>query len=234
MVYCKRSCEFVSIQNQLTISFYHILVSTICFLMFFNCCSKNHMTWDADRNHVTTGWIKNCSPLSWAKRLAGPEAMASLSALTRNFASQSALEDILKELSERPETELHSRRGIKRAREAFVDVETPYGKLLVYVPVKLEATKTEPEVEIRFPFVNPWAILYHLCREGEEYAAFLKAKHDLVPSNYGSRWSVICYADEVSAGNVLRHNNLRKTQVGSKRCFVLFCFPRTLCLEDSM
>ena len=150
--------------------------------------------------------------------------MASLSALTRNFVSQSALENILKELRDRPETELHSRRGIKRARESFVDVETPYGKLLVYVPVKLEATKTEAEMEVRFPFVNPWAILYHLCREGEEYAGFLKAKHDLVPSNYGSRWSVICYADEVSAGNVLCHNNLRKTQVGSKRCFVLFCF----------
>ena len=82
--------------------------------------------------------------------------------LTRRFVSQSALENILKELKERPETVLHSRRGIKRARDDFVDVETPYGKLLVEVPVKLEATKTEAEMEVRFPFVNPWAILYHL------------------------------------------------------------------------
>ena len=97
--------------------------------------------------------------------------MASLSALTRRFVSQSALENILKELKERPETVLHSRRGIKRARDDFVDVETPYGKLLVEVPVKLEATKTEAEMEVRFPFVNPWAILYHLC-QADEYANF--------------------------------------------------------------
>lgn len=147
--------------------------------------------------------------------------MASLSALTRRFVSQSALENILKELKERPETVLHSRRGIKRARDDFIDVETPYGKLLVEVPVKLEATKTEPEMEVRFPFVNPWAILYHL-RRSDEYANFLKSRHDLVPSSCDSRWSVICYADEVSAGNVLRHNNKRKTQVRNKFCFVMF------------
>lgn len=158
--------------------------------------------------------------------------MASLSALTRRFVSQSALENILKELKERPETVLHSRRGIKRARDDFVDVETPYGKLLVEVPVKLEATKTEAEMEVRFPFVNPWAILYHLC-QSDEYAKFLKNKHDLVPSSYDSRWSVMCYADEVSAGNVLRHNNKRKTQVRNKAT-VFLCLPKKRCLMKGM
>ena len=140
--------------------------------------------------------------------------MPTLAGLTRCFVSQSALANIVQELKKDPDTTLSSRRGIKRARENAVDFETPYGKLMLDIPLKLPATKKEKETTFMFPFVNPWALLWHYCNVSEEYSMFLKKRHELEGSRQDSQWDIIVYGDEVSAGNVLRHDNKRKCQVG--------------------
>ena len=164
--------------------------------------------------------------------------MSTLAGLTRCFVSQSALANIVQELKKDPDTTLSSRRGIKRAREDAVNFETPYGKLMIDIALKLPATKKEKETTFSFPFVNPWALLWHYCNVSEEYSKFLTKRHGLEGFSQAHRWDIILYGDEVSAGNVLRHDNKRKCQVGmlfikqKDQSAVFFAYVGINCLSN--
>ena len=90
--------------------------------------------------------------------------MPTLAGLTRCFVSQSALANIVQELKKDPDTTLSSRRGIKRARENAVDFETPYGKLMLDIPLKLPATKKEKETTFSVPLCQPMGIAMALLQ----------------------------------------------------------------------
>lgn len=147
----------------------------------------------------------------------------SLASLTsKKSISSAALSSVLADLSETGLPSAISRRSIKRARESKVDIETPFGQLIVSKTIQLPPTYKKGKKGTRIiakakkvdlPFVNPLALLYHVCSTYEAYANLMKKCLSEFDCCAASPLDVVCYADEVSCGNVLRHSNGRKLQV---------------------
>lgn len=130
-----------------------------------------------------------------------------LAALGRkHYVSQSALEALLQELKETPIPEAGSRRTIKRARDLHVDVQTPLGSLITDIAVKLQ----KDESEVTLPALNLPALLWHVCHDYPQMAAFFQKRMHLHPNGPEQAWSMTLYTDEISPGNQLKAANTRK------------------------
>ena len=152
---------------------------------------------------------------SLAKRYAACAWMASRGSVGRSkLVSQSALSAILEEIKKNGMPENTSRRSIKRSKDADLDINTPYGPLIVYEDFNLRPKKGEKKsITVQFPFLNPLAYLHHVSANCDGFASFFR---DCLATNTPSLLSpyrIIAYADEVTPGNVLRAVNERKVQV---------------------
>jgi hypothetical protein len=127
----------------------------------------------------------------------------------RSFVSQNGLQNILSELKDAGHLECApSRWTIKRAREANINVPTPYGAMIRQVPFLL----SDPMEEISLVYIHPAALLSQLsvcCPPFAEFLGKVKAQHDGSPDH---KWHIIVYSDEVLPGNQLKHVNKRKVQ----------------------
>ena len=133
----------------------------------------------------------------------------------KKFCSKSALAEVLTELKTKGLPSATSRTSIKRAREKAVDIATPYGDMLVRKQVELEPPKPGGKpTRFEFTFVNPVAWLYHISATCREYSDFFRSVFQLNEPTPTKPWEIIVYFDEVSPGNVLRHDQSRKVQVG--------------------
>ena len=128
--------------------------------------------------------------------------------------SQSALASIFEEIEEHGLPKAKSRSSIKRARDESVDIETPYGKLLVseQAVLTLEEGQEKPEMATFF-FVNPLSLIHYICQNCDEYATFFKQMLDRHQPNFDRKLDIVAYNDEVTPGNVLRHVNERKVYI---------------------
>ena len=92
----------------------------------------------------------------------------------------------------------------RKMREPLDDLrglETPYGKLLQYIPTGIEYV---PNIEI----CNPFAYLYHLS---SIEPSFSKLLHDATDG--GNRMlHIVLYMDSINPGNPLRHDKGRTTE----------------------
>ena len=126
----------------------------------------------------------------------------------RQYVSQSALAAVLKAIQEADELPTGISRGsIKRAREAAVDVNTPYGP--IFRTWNLERI-SGPAATVYY--CQPAAMLFFLARSCSKLAAFLQQRLQECPCDVASPWSIIFYNDEVSPGNQLKTTNSRKLQ----------------------
>ena len=87
-----------------------------------------------------------------------------------------------------------------RTIKAHVDgINTPYGKVLQ----RAEIPNTDGSV-LKWPFIHPCALLYHLCYVSSPFACFV-AEH--LHNQHGH---VILWGDECTTGNQLRPDNVGK------------------------
>ena len=139
----------------------------------------------------------------------------------RKGISRSGLSTVLDELKKKDFPDATSRQTIKRRRDADVDVQTRYGKLLqdwkvTLLPVgktkKKSGSVTRPKETktVEFPFVQPIPLLCHICLECPEFSNMMLKVLDLYTPSQSSPLSLICYSDGISPGNVLAHNQTRK------------------------
>ena len=122
---------------------------------------------------------------------------------TTKFVTKSALAAVLQDIAEHGLPDAISRQSIKRRRDADLNAKTPFGQMIVSYPVDL-AEKGKHVLK----FIHPAALLSHLCATCLPFATHLaKCMRSNPPP-----WKVILYSDEVTPGNVLRHDNTRKLQ----------------------
>ncbi|OLQ06490.1 hypothetical protein AK812_SmicGene10201 [Symbiodinium microadriaticum] len=127
---------------------------------------------------------------------------------------------VLKEVAACPDVaDSASRRGIKRARDSALDVETPHGQLVTNIMVPVQTKGKSPaggeEIQIvptELPMLNIMAFLWHLCNSMPGLAAFFQRQLAKYPSTAGSPWRMALYNDEISPGNQLKSSNTRKLQ----------------------
>ena len=130
--------------------------------------------------------------------------------------SRSGLQAVLHDLKEGDYPSATSRQSIKRQRDEQVCLETPFGNLIQtksFSLLKGKKKKAQESKVVDVPFVAPIPLLYHLCRECDEFSTMMLKVLDKCCPSQDHPLSIICYSDEVSPGNVLAHCNQRKVQV---------------------
>ena len=126
---------------------------------------------------------------------------------TRKHVSQAALSSLLNEIKNSGPIGACSRQTIKRAREEKVDASTPFGKVVQQLEVD-----TVQGGAMQIPYAHPWALLHHALNSSQEFEAFVLKKMLQHDSSETSKWGIIFYSDEITPGNVLRHDNKRRVQ----------------------
>lgn len=137
--------------------------------------------------------------------------MANLAKIGRDrYVSQSGLAAILKEIQTHGLPENISRSAVKRSREEDLKgMRNAYGDIIIEHKFDMvKSTKQES-----FHFVNPLCFLQHILTSSEPFKAYFKKY--LLPLGHESTLPlrVAVYADEVTPGNQLRHDQTRKIQI---------------------
>ena len=80
--------------------------------------------------------------------------------------------------------------------------------------------------DVECTFVDPCALLWHLCRNSESFNDFMEAEMARIPTSQSQPWSLVLYSDEVSPGNSLKPDNRRNSCTETPVCFLvlLVCF----------
>ena len=126
----------------------------------------------------------------------------------RSFISQAGIAEVLQAVAETGKVPTAaSKSTVKRRRDAAVDLETPYGKLLRHFDLPLEDGQV-----VSLPYCNPAAFLYHSSRNFPRMQSLLDTAQRNKPNSMASKWQLILYMDEVSPGNQLKVTNRRKLQ----------------------
>lgn len=111
----------------------------------------------------------------------------------RSFISQAGIAEVLQAVAETGKVPTAaSKSTVKRRRDAAVDLETPYGKLLCHFDLPLEDGQV-----VSLPYCNPAAFLYHSSRNFPRMQSLLDAAQRNKPNSMASKWQLILYMDEV-------------------------------------
>lgn len=124
--------------------------------------------------------------------------------------SQSGLAAVLDEVERHGAPELHSRQAMQAATAAELSNSTPYGDLLVDLPV-VSAKHTA----MTLLAMNPIALVCLAYEQGGSFTQLFDAAWAQAPSTPDQPWRLILYGDEVVPGNAIGFDNLRK-------CWVLY------------
>ena len=98
--------------------------------------------------------------------------------------------------------QVSSRKAIREARNAHVNLATPYGPVHQRIDLG-EGVSAEIQ--------HPMAMLYAVSASSPAFAALLRRAVDRFPCSPVSPWKLIVYTDEVSPGNQLAYAHERKT-----------------------
>ena len=120
-----------------------------------------------------------------------------------SYASASAVSSILKKAKEDGIPDGLSTFAERYQRRAKAYQSTNFGPLVQ--DVTLEA---DDGSEIKLPVQHPLAMIEVICREIAWFATWFLA----ILRNNGNKLKLMLYSDEVTPGNAVQHNNLRKTQ----------------------
>lgn len=121
--------------------------------------------------------------------------------------SASALSAILEEVARTGLPDMRSRHSLHEATVAEISADTPYGSLLMSVPlVRSCGAHTSMLV------VNPFAMLSRAA-SSVGFATLLQRRFNEVPCTPDNPWRIVLYSDEVVPGNQLSNDNKRKLWV---------------------
>eukprot|EP00971_Amphidinium_carterae_P325170 6455300-Amphidinium_carterae.2 len=120
--------------------------------------------------------------------------------------SQSALEAVLKEASKHALPKA-TRSEIRGSRDEHCRQVTPYGAIHQCIELPRSSGSM-----LRLEVQSPFAMFYYLCLHSKTYGDLVKRAHAKSPSSVGRPWTFILYSDEVSPGNQLAPDNVRKMQ----------------------
>ena len=145
--------------------------------------------------------------------MASSSSSAVLADLGRSsYVSQRGLADTLRRLQSTgklSKEETVSRSSIKRAREFEMESHaTRFGKICIDKELTGVSGST-----LNVTLVNPVSLLVYLLENNMALQQIFVERLRLHPCDYGSKWRLIVYCDEVVLGNALRHQNNRKLQV---------------------
>jgi len=126
--------------------------------------------------------------------------------------SQAALSALLQDISKHGLPKATSRSSIKRSKDLEVDIETPYGKLLMSKSFQL-SEKYRQCRQWEFHFVNPAAFLHYICATCDDFASVFWAAVSNDPPTIEVPLKFVCYMDDVVAGNPLANRLGRKFQI---------------------
>ena len=140
--------------------------------------------------------------------------------------SASALSAILKEVAETGLPERRSRDDMRRARDELLDTDTPYGPLMTDITLVRKNGR-----EGRMNVMHPLALLWFAFTFCIGFQQLFLGKLGENPSTIDNPWNLIVYTDEITPGNPVGPDNLRRVQV------MYFSFlefgSNVLCREDA-
>ena len=116
------------------------------------------------------------------------------------YVSQRALAAVLAEAQRGPLPAVRSSRAVRRARDAVVVQETPYGPL----HRKINVGGLECEIQ------NPQAFLWCATSQSTALSNLMLRTAERSPCSQANPWRLMLYFDEVSPGNQLAYRNSRK------------------------
>lgn len=142
-----------------------------------------------------------------SERRLDADVLASLG--RRTFVSQNGLVAVLSELKALGELDFStSRRAIKRARDEDVNLSTSAGHLVQIKQLQLQ----QPSETVDATVVHPGILIPYLVENCHHFAKFMFDRLAENPCSAQSPWRVVLYSDEITMGNVLKHDNRRKVQ----------------------
>lgn len=184
-----------------------------CFLVLESCrgCSRTCLKHVGRQIavHNYTFRLKHCNDsVRFTMADGRPAKLARVQRLRSRlpFVSQSGLAALLREAqSDEGLPDITSRRSIGRARDAAVNVETPYGPL--HRPIYVQQVDGPP---LRVEIQDPFAMLYHVCNTSSWFAGKIVAMLAAQPCTVVRPWSLVLYTDEILPGNQLGYKSARK------------------------
>lgn len=134
-----------------------------------------------------------------------PHKLARLASLRGRlpYISQNALASIL-QIAEREALPTAHRKDIREARDSVVHQQTPYGPIHRIIDVGSEHNSVKLEIQ------HPAAMLYYACSTSPGFSNMVRRTFVKRPPTLVAPWTFVLYADEISPGNQLAHQNDRK------------------------
>ena len=121
--------------------------------------------------------------------------------------TQAALHSILKDVEKHGLPDLSSRQNMTEARAMLANTETRYGPLIQNIEVEMDDHSIKPILVL-----NVFAFLSHTFNACAAWRKLLVDTHRRHPSSVESPWSLVLYNDEVTPGNALAPDLVRKCQ----------------------
>ena len=121
------------------------------------------------------------------------------------YTSASALAAVLREVEQHGAPELNTRQALAAATELELCQDTPYGKMLVDMP--LISARNAP---MSIVAINPLGLLVAAYEQGGSFADLFDKAYAAKPATPEAPWELILYGDEVVLGNVVKYDNKRK------------------------
>jgi hypothetical protein len=144
------------------------------------------------------------------KRLKSSDARSlDLMSLGRaSFVSKSGIAKLLHTVEKEGLPATYDRSAQFRARKQVCQTSTPYGKLVVTIPVVFP-DGTEGDIACQ----NPLAYLYYNCQKSPHYAEIVRQSLERHPCTPATPWELIIYQDGVDPSDGLSSNHSRKSCV---------------------
>ena len=125
-----------------------------------------------------------------------------------SFVSKSGIANLLNTVKKEGLPATYDRSAQFRARKQVCQTITPYGKLVVTIPVVFPDGK-ESDIACQ----NPLAFLYYNCQKSAHYVEIVRESFEQHPCGPATPWELIIYQDGVDPSDGLSNNNSRKSCV---------------------
>ena len=165
------------------------------------------------QQRLVFAWIPRVCYLSspsMAKRqkLSDDKAGELLSLGRSSYASKAAIASLCSYIRDHGVPDASDRRAQFRARKHMCQTATPYGNMVVELPVAFVDGRSA-----KLGFQNPLAFFHYHCRESAHYAKIVSGALRRSPCSPTSPWTIIMYQDGVDPSDGLAKNHSRKSVV---------------------
>jgi len=97
------------------------------------------------------------------------------------------------------------RPALKEAADLQLNTPTPYGPIIASVTVK-----DTNEADLQLPTINPLALLYTAFESADPFSELVVERMAIYKPSPETPWRLLLYGDEITPGDVLSHDNMRK------------------------